>query len=150
MPAIDSQSLFARVRVVVDTNVLLAALMRDGLTRMLLLDLRLEPVVPEAALSEVSKHAAELSSRIGISEHDFELAFEILVGTAKISVAQSSRYAAFSEEAALACPEGHKDDWPFLALALAENCILWSNDAALKRQKEVRVFSTKELLDFLK
>jgi len=40
-------------------------------------------------------------------------------------------------------------DSPFLALALALDSPIWTNDAHLKQQNLVDVYTTKELLEFL-
>lgn len=42
-----------------------------------------------------------------------------------------------------------KNDTVFVALALALNCVIWSNDADFKRQKNVMVYTTEELLKML-
>jgi predicted nucleic acid-binding protein len=36
-------------------------------------------------------------------------------------------------------------DSPFLALAMALNCSIWSNDGHFKQQNQAGVYSTKEL-----
>ena len=43
------------------------------------------------------------------------------------------------------------DDTEYLALSLALNkCPIWSNDPHFKEQSVVRIFTTKELVEFLK
>ena len=42
-----------------------------------------------------------------------------------------------------------KNDWPFFALAMKEDCALWSNDKRLKRQNAVKVIDTAELTKLL-
>lgn len=38
-------------------------------------------------------------------------------------------------------------DMEYVALALAKNCAIWSNDKELKKQNKVKVYSTTELLN---
>jgi predicted nucleic acid-binding protein len=40
-------------------------------------------------------------------------------------------------------------DSPFLALALALNCPLWSNDGHFKKQNLVKTYTTKKIVEFL-
>ncbi|MEM0330548.1 MAG: PIN domain-containing protein [Archaeoglobaceae archaeon] len=42
------------------------------------------------------------------------------------------------------------NDAPFLFLAIALNCPIWSNDKDLKKQSLVKVYTTKEILELLK
>jgi len=39
------------------------------------------------------------------------------------------------------------NDSPFLALALTLDCPIWSNDRHFKRQKEVKIYGTAELIE---
>ncbi len=40
-----------------------------------------------------------------------------------------------------------KNDAPYFAVAMLMGAAIWSNDALLKRQEEVRVYTSSELLD---
>ena len=43
----------------------------------------------------------------------------------------------------------HKQDAPYLALALARNIPIWSNDKGIHAQSKVKVCTTKELITVL-
>ena len=43
----------------------------------------------------------------------------------------------------------HKEDAPYLALALAYNVPIWSNDKGIHSQSKIKVFSTREVLKLL-
>lgn len=55
------------MKVVIDTNVLIAAFLRKGATREILLDQDHEFLVPEFALDEFDRHLPELAERINQS-----------------------------------------------------------------------------------
>jgi predicted nucleic acid-binding protein len=40
-----------------------------------------------------------------------------------------------------------KKDVPFIAAALALNCSIWSDDKHFKKQKEIKIFTTKEVME---
>ena len=42
---------------------------------------------------------------------------------------------------------GDEKDWPFLALAMAENTPVWSNDKHFINQKQVKNYTTKQLIE---
>ena len=41
----------------------------------------------------------------------------------------------------------HRKDAPYFALALHLGCAVWSREKAFKKQAEIRVYSTSELVD---
>lgn len=121
------------MELIVDANILLAAFLKEAVTRELLLDERLHLFAPEHLLSETARHLkkdARLRRRIGISEEMLRGLFEVL--TSRIQTVPAASYQSHMLKAtALAA---HKEDAPYLALALARNMVLWSNDRGFKQQ----------------
>ncbi len=134
---------------VIDSNVLLAAIIKSAVTRDLMLDSRLSLVSPEHLLSETLKHIKEDNEIIlklsRLSEAEIDELFSYL--TQRITIKPEESYDSFIEEAIKIVP--HDKDAPFMALALSLNCPLWSNDKRLSKQPKVKVFSTEELIKFL-
>lgn len=60
---------------------------------------------------------------------------------------EKSEYDEFLERAISDLPDSK--DSPYLALALSTKSPIWSNDSHLKRQKLIKVFTTKEIIDML-
>ena len=134
---------------VIDSNVLLAALIKSAVTRALLLDSRLGLTSPEHLISETLKHIKEddeVKSKLVLSDSEIDELLSYLMQ--HITIKPKESYDAFIEEALKIVP--HEKDAPFIALALSLNCPLWSNDKALAKQSKVKVFSTEELIKFLK
>jgi len=134
---------------VVDTNIVLSALLKEGLTRKILLSGKLILFSPQELSFEVEKHALELGTKVGLNKETFLLLFEFIFKKAGITQVNHKNYTAFCEVAKSVCPFGHLQDWPFIALALKENVPLWSNDSALKKQNLVKVITTPELIQKL-
>ncbi len=133
---------------VVDANILLAAFLKEGVTRELLLDSRLTLFAPEHLIQETSRHLqgnASIRRRMGLPERNLQELFSIL--TMRIQVIPQKSYQSFLKEALFLA--SHKEDAPYLALALFLNIPIWSNDKGFKDQEKVRVYSTQELLVLL-
>jgi predicted nucleic acid-binding protein len=136
------------LELVVDANILLASFLKEAITRELLLDARLTLFAPEYLISETSRHLkknAPLRKRISLSNDELQ---ELLIFlTSRITTIPSKTYSREFKEALNLAP--HKEDAPYLALALSMQIPIWSNDKGLKIQSKVKVYSTSELITFL-
>ncbi len=133
------------MELIVDANILLAALLKEAITRELLLDSRLKLYAPEHLISEtlhLLKRNTKIQKRIGLPQKALEEIFYVL--TQEIETYPRKTYAASLMEANKIAP--HKEDAPYLALALTLHIPIWSNDQGIHAQNKVRVYTTKELL----
>lgn len=132
------------MQVVADTNIIVASLLRKGDTRKILFSKKFEIFSPDRLKFEIFAHKEEFKQKTSMAEQEFieavELEFE------NLTIIPMEEYGSIKQKALKVCPEGHENDWPFIALSLKLNCPLWSNDKALKKQSIVEVFSTTELL----
>jgi len=132
------------MKVVVDTNRIIASLIRDGLSRRLLLGSNLDFYSPDYALTEIRRHGREVIEKAGISENELEILLSIIFEG--ITVVPKEEYAYFME-----CSKdlvGDVGDVPFIALALAINAeCIWTDDKDFQKQKRIRVYSTKEMCE---
>ncbi len=134
------------MEVVVDTNVIVAALLRAGLTRNLIFSEELQLTSPDYAYTEIKNHEEEYLKKSGLEREPFERAVEIVLS--RITPAPEEEYEGQKTAAQGFSPD--PSDWPFFALALTRRCSLWSNDRQLKKQNRVRVIGTAELLEMLR
>ncbi len=136
------------MELVVDANILVAGFLRSALTRELLVDERLTLYTPEYGLEETEAVLARPRFRKklgGLSLTDVRFILTNL--TAKIRVLPTRIYAAQLSHAARLSPD--PGDIPYLATAMHLHVWLWSNDADLKNQRAVPVYTTEELLELL-
>ncbi|MFH1224864.1 MAG: PIN domain-containing protein [Candidatus Diapherotrites archaeon] len=132
-------------RLVVDANIIVSALLKNSLTRKILLGGNAPRFFAPAFIrAGLSKYSGEFSKRLGVKEAEIEEAIALLFDAAGISVPLPEDYSEFLEEAVRISPD--KKDAPYIALALKLECPLWSQDAKLKKQQKVRVYSTTELV----
>ncbi len=127
------------MRLVVDANILFAALVRDGLTRQLLFEHEL--LAPTLMLREFRKHRAVLERKTGLRDHLLDELLSLLIQGSGLRFLEPS--GRMLREAERFSPD--KGDVDYLALCLDEGCDLWSNDKPLRGQARVRVWSTEEL-----
>jgi len=131
------------MRLVVDTNVLISALLVRAKTYELIMLGNLELFVPEYSLEEIYHHKSELRKRMGVEEHEFLLALNIILS--QTTVVSRSYYQQFEPKAKDVSPD--PTDFTFFALAFAMKLPIWTNETKLKNQKEVRIYNTRELLE---
>lgn len=137
------------MRLVVDTNVLFAGILRAGTTRGLLIDPPLRLLAPERALTEIRRNAEAISSRSKLSLDGVELLLALLTEDVEIVPCES-----FEEELSEANERiGHKDpgDVPFLAVALARPCEgIWTQNERHFEGGGVEVWSTKRVVEWVR
>ncbi|MCZ7383450.1 MAG: PIN domain-containing protein [Candidatus Methanoperedens sp.] len=131
------------MKLVLDSNIIFSALIKKSTTRNIILSDVFELHAPEYIFSEISKHKELLLKKSKMNEGDFDALLLLL--QKHLQLVQKEKY---NENMALA-EDILKDiditDSPFLALALALNCKIWSNDRHFKQQDKVVVYTTKEL-----
>ena len=136
------------MKLVVDTNVLLGALIRNSTTRLLLMNPDHEFSIPEFALEEVAKYSNVISSKSGLTKKEIKLLLDTLAGNLKL--VPLVEFAEGFAQAEKVLNNIDQKDVPFLALALSIKCDgIWSNDKHLKEQKLVKVWNTLEIVPLL-
>ena len=135
------------MRLVIDANILVAALLKDAITREILLTENIEFFAPEFLSSEIKDllKNPRIRRRIKLKDKDlYDLTSAIL-----------SRITLFPEKSFIASIKQsislvtHIEDAPYIALSLALQIPLWSNDSELREQSLVKVCTTSELIKLL-
>lgn len=137
------------MKLVVDTSVLFAALLKKSTVRELLLNPIFEFYVPEFCIDETEGHVEEIAERSGLSVENVYLLLGVLL--ASVVVVPAERILKRYREAERIMGKIDRDDVPFVALALSfPNDGIWSEDKHFLRQRKVRVWRTRDLLKLLK
>lgn len=137
------------MRLVVDANVLISALVRKSTVRGLLLHPFFEFYVPEYCIEEIERHVGEISKRSGLSIENVYLLLGVLL--ASVQVVPAERVVKKWDETEKIMGKIDRDDVPFIALALSfPNDGIWSEDKHFLQQKRVKVWRTQQLLKLLK
>lgn len=133
------------MNLVVDTNVLLSALIADSATRTLLGVIDDQLVAPAALKSELERYRDLLREKSGLTETELDVLRDRLF--AHIELVPAAEIHAYRGEAEDALAETDPDDVIFLATALAVDGAIWSDDRHFKEQDLVPVLTTEEVLD---
>lgn len=130
---------------IVDTNILFAGLLRNSLTRQLLIDPPFILYAPETALKEIRKYEEEIIKRAGFTKAEFEILFDLI--TDGIQIVGKEQYAHKIKEADKLIGNVDQGDVPFLALALSRlNDGIWTENVKHFKQNLVKIWTTKELI----
>jgi predicted nucleic acid-binding protein len=136
------------MNLIIDTNVLIAALIRDGLSRRIIIEADIEFYVAEESLLEIKGHEEAICLKAGINAAILRMTLKTIIShTSIISNSRLLNRWEASKEII-----GHIDigDVYFIAAALLfENSAIWSNDKVLKRQNKIPIYNTKEVLEII-
>ena len=136
------------MKIVIDSNVLFSALIKNSITRKIILEYNDYFLFPSFVFDELEKHKEELLKKSKLSKEDFEKLLEVLLE--KMVVVPPEVLIPYKNRALEIVKKIDIDDIVFVACILAfEDSILWSNDDNLKDQSEIRVLNTSEIIKLL-
>ena len=134
------------MKVIVDANILFAALIKDSKTSSLFFVDKFDLYAPEFIFEEYEKYEEAIRDKTGRSNDEFEKYLKFL--KRKINIVPENDFKDLLEECSSFSP-GPKDV-PYLALAKKIKAVIWSNDKKLKvNQDRVEVLTTQDLITYL-
>jgi predicted nucleic acid-binding protein len=140
-----------RLRIVIDTNILIGALVRDTSLKASLLKKNKKFLFffPDYGLAGIEKFREYICSkrRKDTTAPSFDYAIKFLLES--ITVVPRQEYQDQIPDAYTLMEKIDPKDSPFLALSLHLECPLWSDDAHLKQQSRVPCYSTQEFSGLL-
>ena len=119
--------------------------MKDSKVRELIVNSPHKLLVPEIHFQEIEEHKKELLEKSGFSEEEFDI---LLTKLSKyFTIIKNDRILSFLKEAEDLIGKIDKDDVPIIATSLAyQNCPIWSDDQHFRKQKKIKIFTTKEMI----
>ena len=135
------------MRLIVDTSVIISALIKDSLARRILLQLEAELLTIHFSAREIENHKREIIEVAGISNAEFDHILEKLMNFLITLDDQVVRERMVEAHKIM----DHIDsfDTPCISAALAVNADIWSNDKHFEKQNKIKVWKTKDLEPFL-
>ena len=131
------------MKILIDTNRIIAALSKAGTTRDILFDEFFEFVTPDYTLSEIEKHRDELKEKTKLTDEEFDFLLVLLFE--RITVIPQSNYETFVDGCRRDISD--PDDIPHLAACLASKAEgIWAHDPHFLEQKKVKVFTNIDML----
>lgn len=105
----------------------------------------IEWLVPDFLWVELKEYEDICLAKSGMSKQEFAM----LLQDVKSQIKSRSLEAYKRELKRALILTSDPDDVPYLALALAKNAVIWSNDKEYAKQSTVKVYTTKELIEWL-
>ena len=132
-------------KIILDTNVIISALIKSGITREIILKDSFEFLTPAYTLTEIYRYKKLICKKSKISFKEFDELVNKLFRY--IRVLNPASYFSYLKKASKLIDD--VDDISFIATALALNCSIWSDDKHFQKQKEIKVFTTKQIKELI-
>ena len=136
------------MRLVVDSNRIIAALVKDSYSRKIILYGNLELLAIRISQRDIQKYKQDILKKSKITEEQFKSIFEKL--NEKLIELDDGVIESNMKEAKKLMDKIDEDDTPFIAAALATRTGIWSDDRHFEKQKRIKIWKTKDLLKHLK
>ena len=134
------------MRLVIDTNIVFSALRAGGKTRECI-TAPVELCAPEFFYSEFENHRETILSKTNLDEDQLTTLFALLFEN--IELVPRSEFADHIPKAREIMESIEPDDVPFLALALSQECDIWSDDEHFQEQPAVKAWESHDLFRHL-
>lgn len=133
------------MKLIIDTNIIFSGIIRDSMTRKLLLHPDYEFYIPDFFLFELKKYKDYLIKKTNLSKSEFnQVLNDLLENIHIVPIKEYSEKLIKAKEIIGAIDE---KDIPFIAIALVlKNDGIWSNDKHFKKQSEIKVYTTQDLI----
>ena len=127
---------------VVDANILFSVLIKSGKTEDLMFETDIHLFVPEFIFKEFEKYKELIKTKTNRNEQQLSKLIDVL--KKRIITIPNEETEKFIKSARKISPDIKDAD--YFALALKQKCGIWSNDKELKKQSEIKIYSTSELM----
>ena len=132
------------MNIVIDTNIFISALIKDGMTRNLIISSKDSLLIPEFEFDEIEKHKKEILEKSKLSESELNNLFSNLLKY--VAVIETEKIIGYRGEAFEIIGKIDKDDVIFIATALAFNAAIWSEDSDFQKQNKIKILTTKDMI----
>lgn len=137
------------MRFILDTNILLSALIKDSITRKIIIQSEWNFYYPEMSFHEVRKYKELVLKKSGMSETEYHKLLNLLLK--KINIVPDERIMNYLEEAKKIMVLIDPDDVIFVATKFSiPDSIIWSDDTDFDKQLEVKVFKSAIIINLFK
>lgn len=136
------------MQIVIDSNILFAALIKDSLIRKILFLSDIDFIFPYLMFEELEKYKSKLVEKSKLSNQEFNIILDKI--KKRLTLIETEHLIPYRKEAFELVKEIDPKDYLFIACSLyCSNCIFWSDDKALKKQNKIKVLNTLEIIDLL-
>ncbi len=131
------------MKIVIDSNRVLAAMIKESTTREILFDKTFDFIAPDYLISEVRNHKDKVIKATGITDNQFEILLSLIFEY--IIIVPEKDYTEFIEN--LKNEIKDPKDLSYFAVCLAAKADgIWTHDPHFKEQNNVKVFTNIDML----
>ena len=135
------------MKIIVDSNRVIAALLKDSTTREILYNVLFEFIAPEFVKEEISKYKSEFIKKAKITGEEFDILLSLFFE--RITLIPKREYEASLKK--LKNEISDSKDLPYIACCIAIKALgVWSHDPHLKEQSKVKVFTNIDMLKLIR
>lgn len=133
------------MKVVVDVNIILSALIRDSVTRKIIINSKYDLFFPEPSLHKIDKYKSYIIEKSGLGEEEYNKVKNTLFKYIKLVA--SDEIKGNWGEAIKIMVNIDEEDVIFIATALSiPDSVVWSDDNDFKKQNIIKVLKTKDIV----
>lgn len=134
------------MKIILDTNILFSALIKDSTTRKIILEYNGKFLLPEYVFDEIKKHQEMLYQKTKLERKEFEQLLQIIL--TKVEVIPIEKLVPHRTQACKIMENIDRNDAIFIACGLAHpNSVIWTDDKDFKKQNSVRIMNTTEIIE---
>lgn len=133
------------MKVILDVNVILSALIRDSTTRKIILNSQFDFYFPEPSLHKIRKYKDYILKKSGLLKKEYDKIMATLFKY--IQLVPTEEIEKNWKEAKKIMEHIDKEDVVFIATALSiEDSVIWSDDKHFEKQNKVKVLKTEDMV----
>lgn len=133
------------MKLVIDANIVISALIADSKTRELIVTLEPELLTPAFVHDEIENYEDMIAEKSGMGSDQVRQFIDLLFQY--IGVVPAEDFYPAIEKADEAIGDTDPDDVLYLACAIANDAALWSDDSDFDQQNLVETYSTSDVID---
>ena len=133
------------MKLVIDTNVVISALIADSKTRELIVTLEPELLTPAFVYDEIRNYEELIAEKSGMEPDRVTQFLDLLFQY--IEVVPADEFYPAIDRADEAIGDTDPDDVLYLACAIANDAAIWSDDSDFDDQNLVETYSTSDVID---
>ena len=133
------------MKIILDVNVILSALIRNSTTRKIILNSEFDLYFPEPSLHKIRKYKNYILEKSGLREEEYDKILAILFKYIKLVPIEEIEKN--WDEAKKIMGHIDSEDVVFIATALSIiDSVIWSDDRHFEKQDKVKVLKTKQMI----
>ncbi|HLC86932.1 MAG TPA: PIN domain-containing protein [Candidatus Nanoarchaeia archaeon] len=129
---------------IIDTNILLSALIKDSTTKKIIIESGLSFYYPQISFHEIQKYENLVLKKSKMNRKEYNLLLNILLD--HIILVPKEQFIQHLRDADNLIGKIDVNDVVFLACAVALKSDIWSDDKHFKKQNRIKVYTTSEFV----